>query len=219
LTNSWPWIWGSIYSKKQDLYQWTNEEIIDEDIGSEIIHISENDVVNVFLGRGYDNGGALKHYYRSYGGWNNTTIDTNYSDLAVGRPSIVEQNGKLYVSYFKCFEQSDCHIMFSKSDLVTKIDQDMKEYQKLKVFPNPFSEMTIIRIHITEKELVCIEIFDMIGRLINTLFNSFLQPGIHSFVWDGTRENGNKVTQGSYIIRVDQNKTSENRIVNFMNVN
>lgn len=218
LTNSWPWIRGTIYSKRQGPYQWINEEIIDEYTGGEIIHISENDVANVFLSKGYDDYGAFKHYFRIYGSWYNTTIDTNLN-LTIGGPSIVEQNGKLYLSYYTCHGQSNCDIMFSKSDMVTKIDQDIEEYQKLEVFPNPFSEMAIIRIHISEKELVQIKVYDMIGRLINTLFNSFLQTGDHSFVWDGTNENGIKVNQGNYIIRLEQNRTIENKIVYFMNNN
>jgi len=221
ITNSSPWIDGTIYCYQIEPYLFSEEELVEHHTYMEKIHISDNNVINIFLSTVYEDIWAFKHYFKLNGNWYNTTIDNIISDLITGCPNVAEQNGKLYVSYFRCTGPGDCDVMFSKSDLITDINQNqkIKKDQKLNVFPNPFSDMVTIRVHISETEQVSIKIYDIMGKSINTVCNSILKPGDHSFIWFGTNVNGTKVNQGNYIITLEQNKITENKMVHFMNGN
>ncbi|MCD4696461.1 MAG: T9SS type A sorting domain-containing protein [Bacteroidales bacterium] len=221
ITNSWPWINGTIYCHQTAPYTFSDEEIIDDYTYLENIHISENNIVNVFLSIGYEDSWAFKHYYKVGDNWFYAKIDSSFSDLITGGPNVTEKNGQLYVSYFKCFGQGDCDIMFSKSDLVTNIHQNQKlsNGQQLIIFPNPFSTQTTIKVNILNKGPVIIRIYNVFGKLINTLTNSFLQPGEYKFNWDGNDASGNKINKGIYIVRLEHNGSSESQIIHFINGN
>lgn len=68
-------------------------------------------------------------------------------------------------------------------------------------YPNPFNPTTQIDIGIPAKvnnDIITIDIFDLLGKKIKTLFNGYLNPGIHHVIWDGRNESGNKMSGGIY---------------------
>ncbi len=54
------------------------------------------------------------------------------------------------------------------------------------VFPNPFRDVTQIRYEVKTSGYVSLSIFDMQGRLIQTLVDKEKSPGIHQIEWDGS---------------------------------
>jgi hypothetical protein len=57
-------------------------------------------------------------------------------------------------------------------------------------------------------------IFDLRGALICELVNEITNPSIHSVVWNGTDEYGNKVLSGVYIYQLKVGKfTKSNRML------
>jgi hypothetical protein len=52
-------------------------------------------------------------------------------------------------------------------------------------YPNPFNSQTMIRFYLSESSDISVEIFDILGRKVETLFNSNLQEGEHNISWDG----------------------------------
>ncbi|MEO0067839.1 MAG: FlgD immunoglobulin-like domain containing protein [candidate division WOR-3 bacterium] len=50
--------------------------------------------------------------------------------------------------------------------------------------------------------LVQAEVFDLLGRPVKTIFEEKQAPGYHSFIWDGTNEQGRPVRRGSYLITI-----------------
>ena len=48
-----------------------------------------------------------------------------------------------------------------------------------------------------------LNVFDINGRLVQTLNRSKLRAGNYSFDWEGTDQFGTKVTSGVYFIRID----------------
>ena len=88
---------------------------------------------------------------------------------------------------------------------------------RLSVNPNPFSVRTTLNVEISPGPAVrhpgppggtaggvraVIDIFDVSGRLVRTVLDDTLEPGKHSFEWDGMGSGGRKASAGVYFARV-----------------
>ncbi|HEY6906629.1 MAG TPA: T9SS type A sorting domain-containing protein, partial [Ignavibacteriaceae bacterium] len=80
------------------------------------------------------------------------------------------------------------------------------EYTLYQNYPNPFNPSTTITYQLREKSEVSLEIFDILGRRIQTIVNNITQnPGQHSITWYGLNTSGEKVASGVYIYRIKAN--------------
>ena len=66
-------------------------------------------------------------------------------------------------------------------------------------YPNPFNPSTQIEYSVPESGHMTVAIYDVSGRLIQTLVNGFVESGYHSIVWDGRDSAGHTVSAGLYI--------------------
>lgn len=73
------------------------------------------------------------------------------------------------------------------------------DYKLNQNYPNPFNPTTTISFTLPQSEQVTLFIYDMMGRQVKELTNSYLNAGDHSFVWDATDMTGRKVASGVYI--------------------
>ncbi|MEX0906403.1 MAG: T9SS type A sorting domain-containing protein [Balneolaceae bacterium] len=64
-------------------------------------------------------------------------------------------------------------------------------------YPNPFNPATTIEYRLTEFTPVRVQVFDMLGRLVETLINESQQPGIHRVQFDGSDK-----ASGLYLLRI-----------------
>ncbi|MCP4583887.1 MAG: T9SS type A sorting domain-containing protein [candidate division Zixibacteria bacterium] len=71
-------------------------------------------------------------------------------------------------------------------------------------FPNPFNPTTEMAFGLPNTGHVTLEVFDIMGRIVNTLVDEELSAGIHKVIWDGTNEGGQKVTSGMYFYKLIQ---------------
>ena len=69
-------------------------------------------------------------------------------------------------------------------------------------YPNPFSRITSIEFELHEAGNVQLEIFDLLGRRIETLVEEFLPGGQHSTTWDAS-----DLASGLYIYRLQTEST------------
>ncbi len=77
------------------------------------------------------------------------------------------------------------------------------EYTLYQNYPNPFNPSTTITYQLKEKSEVSLEIYDILGRRINSIINNVVQnPGQHSVTWYGINTSGEKVASGVYIYRI-----------------
>lgn len=65
-------------------------------------------------------------------------------------------------------------------------------------FPNPFNPATHIRVALPHDAHISLCIYDMTGRLVRTLYRGNLPSGVHTFRWDGRKENGRTAPSGIY---------------------
>jgi len=69
-------------------------------------------------------------------------------------------------------------------------------------YPNPFNPITTIRYDLPERRNIQIKVFDVLGRIINTVDYDQVQAGRHTFTWHGKNELGKKVSTGIYFFQL-----------------
>ena len=73
-------------------------------------------------------------------------------------------------------------------------------------YPNPFNPSTIIPYQLPVASYVRLDVFNVLGQRIKTLFNGQQAVGLHTAKWDGTDEMGRAVAAGVYLYRLDAEK-------------
>ncbi|MCW5519462.1 T9SS type A sorting domain-containing protein [Aureitalea sp. L0-47] len=71
-------------------------------------------------------------------------------------------------------------------------------------YPNPFSETTTLQFYTTAESTVSLEVYDIQGRLVNTLFDGS-SNGTQKIRWDGRSSAGNRLSKGLYFARLNVN--------------
>ena len=69
-------------------------------------------------------------------------------------------------------------------------------------YPNPFNPSTTVDIHTNINGKLVVSIFDVSGRVINTLMNNELPAGRHRVSWDGENGIGDIMPTGVYFMKV-----------------
>jgi len=69
-------------------------------------------------------------------------------------------------------------------------------------YPNPFNPGTKIMFSLPERSDVSVNICNILGQRVRTLFGGTLSAGKHTVEWDGTDDSGAPVASGVYFYRV-----------------
>jgi hypothetical protein len=78
-------------------------------------------------------------------------------------------------------------------------------------YPNPFNPETSIVYELPAAGEIKIEVFDIRGRLVNTLINAQISAGIHRASWNGENKSGQPVASGVYYYRIKYASARERR--------
>ncbi len=78
-------------------------------------------------------------------------------------------------------------------------------------YPNPFNPQTTIRFALPAESQTTLTIYDLQGKLINTLVNELEPAGQYDITWDATDMSGNRVPSGIYFYRLTAGEFSESR--------
>ena len=73
------------------------------------------------------------------------------------------------------------------------------------LYPNPFNRSVSIQYDIPLDARIKLNIFNIKGTHINTLFSGRAHAGTHSMSWDGMDKNGKVVSSGAYIVLLQAN--------------
>jgi hypothetical protein len=87
----------------------------------------------------------------------------------------------------------------------TRVERDISAVQNFELFqnyPNPFNPSTEIQFQLTQNEKVELSIFDLQGRLVQTLVNGTRAAGMHTVAWDGKHADGHSAPSGIYIYQL-----------------
>ncbi len=137
-----------------------------------------------------------------------------YSDYSV-------QTGETYhyklvdVSFSgKKFEHNKLRVDFVPEQMIKISGMQLPEtVQLMQNYPNPFNHSTRINFSLPATadglaKSIRIEIFDMQGKRIKTVYEGTLVDGMYSTVWDGRNTFGQTVASGTYIYRMQVNDQS-----------
>ena len=72
----------------------------------------------------------------------------------------------------------------------------------LPAHPNPFNPYTTIEFTLTAPVFVELKVFDIRGRLVQTLFAGIAKQGQNMIEWDGLDSKGSSVASGLYFARM-----------------
>lgn len=78
-------------------------------------------------------------------------------------------------------------------------------------YPNPFNPATKIEFYAPRSGAVKIEIFNLLGQKVRTLYEGEVKAGRHSVTWDGTDGSGEDVASGLYFYRMEASASVETR--------
>lgn len=78
-------------------------------------------------------------------------------------------------------------------------------------YPNPFNPATTISFSLAQSGDVKLTVFNVLGQSVTTLVDGTMEAGEHNVVWNGTDANGNTVSSGVYLYRLEANDFSETK--------
>jgi hypothetical protein len=98
---------------------------------------------------------------------------------------------------------SDGLVTILTPDAVPIEEQVGCELRILGVWPNPAIDgATTITYRLPHAGRVVVDVFDVSGRVVRSLVNGDMTPGIHRLEWDGRTAQGRTVDSGAYFVRV-----------------
>lgn len=71
--------------------------------------------------------------------------------------------------------------------------------------PNPFTPATTILLALPTAGRTRVAVYDVQGRLVKRLLDSWMPAGTHGIAWDGSDEHGRRAAAGVYFSRVESN--------------
>jgi len=87
----------------------------------------------------------------------------------------------------------------SVDEFENKIPTSLKLSQN---YPNPFNPVTVIEFSVAKESKVKIEVFNILGEKVKTIYNNYTQPGNYKVQFDSTNDSGNKIPSGVYFYRI-----------------
>jgi len=75
----------------------------------------------------------------------------------------------------------------------------------ISAFPNPLSSSTKLEFNIPADGFYSIDIVDVVGKEVKSIFNGVSENGSKSFEWNGTDNNGQSLNSGVYFVRLKSN--------------
>jgi len=126
--------------------------------------------------------------------WNREQGTGNQKLVAGNWYLVNEVNGKEY----RLNENGTVEIT-EPTDMLTLIKRTLipDHFALYQNYPNPFNPVTTINYSIEALGIASLQIFDITGRLVETLVNEKLEPGYHEIIW-----NAANVSSGVYIYKL-----------------
>ncbi len=77
--------------------------------------------------------------------------------------------------------------------------------------PNPFDRETTIAFDLPHATHASARVYDVSGALVRTLLDEPIAAGRHEVMWRGTNDEGRRVAQGVYLLRLEAGRAMETR--------
>jgi hypothetical protein len=82
--------------------------------------------------------------------------------------------------------------------------------------PNPFNPETKISYYLPRTSYVRLNVYNVLGQKVSTLFDGHQDSGTHTVLWDGKREDGTSLSSGIYFYRIEAGDFRETKKMSLM---
>ncbi|KAA3604632.1 MAG: T9SS C-terminal target domain-containing protein [Calditrichaeota bacterium] len=141
--------------------------------------------------------------HRELQGQGNTSIETFYTFV----DNSELQSGELYTYVVSDVETNGLetkHEEMAQSVFFEATqNQSVKRFKLAQNFPNPFNPNTTISFTLAKDSNVSLKIYNENGGFVKELTSGFSHEGSHSINWNGTDQNGNLVSSGTYFYKIE----------------
>ncbi|MFQ5825412.1 MAG: FlgD immunoglobulin-like domain containing protein, partial [bacterium] len=86
-----------------------------------------------------------------------------------------------------------------------------KDFQLSQNYPNPFNPSTVINYGVPRTARVQLNVYNLLGQRIRTLFDGRKTAGTYTMGWDGLNDQGELVAAGIYFVRLETDNQSVTR--------
>ena len=194
----------------------TNEGTKDLDSETELVKNKLYNVTALYDGNDYEIyiNGELDAF-TSFAG----LIQTTSIDLMIGQvlPGNTQYNFKGVLDDIRIYNYALSYSSIqSLYDYITDVKDEQeiilpKDFGLTQNYPNPFNSQTNIEFKIPINSKVKIEIFDVLGQKIRTLFNAEKSPGIYTINWNGKNDFNDSVNSGIYFLKLSLDKYADTK--------
>ena len=73
-------------------------------------------------------------------------------------------------------------------------------------YPNPFNPETVIEYYLPESNFIKLNVYNIEGKKVKTLYHGYSQSGYHQINWNGNNDKGNSLSSGVYILNLEYDK-------------
>jgi hypothetical protein len=128
-------------------------------------------------------------------------IEWEYNSFGESEFSIDEN--QFCPPYPSCIEDYVGEQDTTNCEQVSIIDETLPiTYNLHNAYPNPFNPKTTLHYDLPEDAMVSITIYDMMGRVVNTLINGSQTSGYKTIQWDATNDRNEPVSAGLYLYTI-----------------
>lgn len=145
--------------------------------------------------------GNKKGCFKTLDGGNNwSVVDT--TSVLLAHQGILSNNNLYIVSGGGIFSINNVTTNIGEPGSIIPLKLSLSQN-----YPNPFNPSTNIEFKINSPSNVKINIYDINGQLIRNLVDEELSTGVYTTNWDGTDNQGNRISSGTYFYRIEAGTT------------
>jgi hypothetical protein len=138
------------------------------------------------------------------------TFDVDVADYAPNwwGTQWVDPTFEKYYMYREVILSNETSVGIHDSGNITTLPIEFRLEQN---YPNPFNPTTNIRFFLPATSDITIDIYNLLGSKVTTLYNGMQEAGSHTVVWDGTDKFGNGVASGIYFYQLATSSFNQTR--------
>ncbi len=142
-------------------------------------------------------------YFGYFGVLEGTTwTGSLWKEFRVFRTPVIDSRGDLWIptdNGLYRWHQSDLPTAIESSAMPSK----PRSFHLEQNYPNPFNQTTHIGFTLQQLSAVSLQVFNTHGQLVATLVEGIRPAGTYQAAWDGRDAQGQAVSSGTYIVRLD----------------
>ena len=138
-----------------------------------------------------------------------TILDEQQTSVIFGQMTslVLDSSDEPHIAYWEVATKTPLTgtVKYARRAVLTDIADEsaaIADFHLEQNYPNPFNPATQIPFQLNRSARVMLEIYDIVGRRIETLVDRKLAAGQYQLQWDGVDEQGQVVSAGIYFYRL-----------------